>query len=201
MGPALLYTGFYASYFGTAEHWWSLRFLLPVAPMLVAGGMLAFEGLVSPPLRRLLVSVFPREEPHVLANRFAWGAALVFLAAFTTYAVKLNHSSRFMNWGRADGEYRVAAEKLQTLVAPNSMCLCMQTSGSLYYYTNLILVRSDQFDGERARSLFGWAREAGIPVYAALFDWEEDQVRSLPVSGAWSLVTRSKPVAIWRWNP
>jgi hypothetical protein len=201
IGPVLLYLGFYASFSSTSETWWSLRYILPVAPMLVAGGILAFERLVSAPIWRLMASIFPKKEPHILANRFAWGAALAFLAAFTTCAVKLNRSSRFMNWGRADDEYRVAAEKLETLVAPNSVCLCMQTSGSLYYYTNLILVRSDQFDGERARSLFGWAREAGVPVYAALFDWEEDQVRSLPISGAWSLVTRSKPVGIWKWNP
>jgi hypothetical protein len=201
VGPVLLYIGFYVTYFGTSEHWWSLRFMLPVAPMLIAGGMLVFERLVAPLFRRLLVYTFPREQPHILTNRFALGAAVVFLVAFTTYVVKLNHSSRFMNWGRADGEYRVAAEKLQALVPPNSVCLCMQTSGSLYYYTNLILIRSDEFDSERATSFFGWARKSGVPIYAALFGWEEDQVWSLPISGAWSLVTRSKPVAIWKWDP
>jgi hypothetical protein len=201
VGPVLLYIGFYVNYFGTSENWWSLRFILPVAPMLIAGGLLAFDGLVAPQFRRLLLSLFPGEQPHILTNRFALGAAVVFLVAFTTYVVRLNHSSRFMNWGRADGEYRVAAEELQTLVPPNSVCLCMQTSGSLYYYTNLILIRSDEFDKERATSLFGWARKAGVPVYAALFEWEEDQVRSLPISGAWRLITRSKPVAIWKWDP
>jgi hypothetical protein len=201
MGPVVFYLAFYECYFGTAEHWWSLRFILPVAPMLIAGGMLVFEGLAVPLFRRLLVSIFPREQPHLLAHRFAWGAAVVFLVAFTAYAVRLNHSSGFMNWGRADGEYRVAAEKLQALVPPNSVCLWMQTSGSLYYYTNLILIRSDEFDRERATSFFGWARKSGLPVYAALFGWEEDQVRGLPISGVWSLVARSKPVAIWKWEP
>ena len=188
MGPVLLYLGFYASYFGTAENWWSLRFILPVAPILVAGGILAFERLVSPLFRRLLASVVPREDPHVLANRFAWGAALVFLAAFTMYAVKLNHSSRFMNWGHADGEYRVAAEKLETLVAPNSVCLCMQTSGSLYYYTNLILVRHDQFDGERAQSFFGWARRPASRFMQLCLTGRTTRSFPYPLqaSGAWS---------------
>jgi hypothetical protein len=201
VGPVLLYIGFYVSYFGTSEHWWSLRFILPVAPMLIAGGMLVLDGFVTPLYRRLSVSLFPREQPDILTNRFALGAAVVFLAAFTTYVVRLNHSSRFMDWGRVDGEYRVAAEKLQSLIPTNSVCLCMQTSGSLYYYTNLILIRSDEFDSERAASLFGWARKAGVPVYAALFEWEEDQVRSLPIPGAWKLVARSKSVAIWKWDP
>jgi hypothetical protein len=201
VGPVLFYLGFYVSYVGTSEQWWSLRFILPVAPMLIAGGMLVFEGLVAPLFRRLLVYVFPREQQHILTHKFAWGAAVVFLVAFTTYVVKLNHSSRFMNWGRADGAYKVAAEKLQDLVPPNSVCLCMQTSGSLYYYTNLIVIRSDEFDRERATSLFSWARKSGVPVYAAIFGWEEEQVRSLPISGAWRLVTRSEPVAFWKWDP
>jgi hypothetical protein len=201
MGPVLFYVGFYVGYAGTSEQWWSLRFMLPVAPMLIAGGMLAFNGLVALLFRRLSVSAVPNKQPHIQTNRFALGAAAVFLAAFTTYVVRLNHSSRFMNWGRADGEYRVAAGKLQDLVPPDSVCLCMQTSGSLYYYTNLTVIRSDEFDKVRATSLFGWARKSGVPVYAALFGWEEDQVRSLPISGAWRLVTRSKPVAIWKWDP
>ncbi len=201
MGPVIFYTAFYLCYFGTSEHWWSLRFILPVAPMLIAGGMLAFESFVGPLFRRLLVYMLPRKQPQILTNRLALGVAVAFLVAFTTSVVKLNHSSRFMNWGRADGEYRVAAQELQALVPPNSVCLCMQTSGSLYYYTNLILIRSDEFDRARATSFFGWARKSGVPVYAALFGWEEDQVWSLPLSGAWSLVTRSKPVAIWKWDP
>ncbi len=201
LGPVLFFLGFYLSYVGTSEQWWSLRFILPVAPMLIAGGMLVFESLVLPFSQSLLAYVLPKERVHVLTNRLAFGTVVVFLAAFITYAVRLNHSSRFMNWGRADGEYMVAAEKLQALVPPNSVCLCMQTSGSLYYYTNLIVIRSDEFDNKRATSLFGWAREAGVPVYAALFDWEEDQVRSLPISGAWRLVNRSKQVGIWKWDP
>jgi len=201
VGPVLFYLGFYVAYFGTSESWWSLRFILPVAPMLIVGGMLAIEDIVAPLFRRLLVYLLPREQPEILTNRFALGAAMVFLMAFTTYVVELNHSSWFMNWGRADGEYRVAAEKLQALVPPNSVCLCMQTSGSLYYYTKLVLIRSDQFDRERATSFFGWARKSGVPVYASLFGWEEDQVWSLPITGAWSLVTRSGPVDIWKWNP
>jgi hypothetical protein len=201
MGPVLFYIGFYATYVGTSEQWWSLRFILPVAPMLIVGGMLAFDGFVIPLLQRLLDYSIPREQQHILTDKFAWGAAVVFLVAFTTYVVRLNHSSRFMDWGRADGAYKVAAEKLQDLVPPNSVCLCMQTSGSLYYYTNLIVIRSDEFDRERATSLFSWARKSGVPVYAALFGWEEEQVRSLPISGAWSLVTRSEPVAIWKWDP
>ena len=201
VGPVLFYFGFYASYSGTSEHWWSLRFILPVAPMLIAGGTLAFENLVAPLFRRLMVYILPREQPNTLTNRFALGGAVVFLAAFAMYVAELNHSSRFMSWGRADGEYRVAAEKIQALIPANSICLCMQTSGSLYYYTNLILIRSDEFDSERATSFFGWARKSGSPVYAALFGWEEGQVWSLPISGAWRLVTRSGPVAIWKWDP
>ncbi len=200
-GPVSCYVGFYVNYFGTSEHWWSLRFLLPVAPMLIAGGMVAFESLVAPLSRRLLVYILPRGQPQILNSRVALGAAVVFLLAFTMWVGRLNHSSRFMNWGRADGEYRVAAEKVRALVPPNSACLCMQTSGSLYYYTNLTLIRSDEFDRERAASFFGWARKTGVPVYAALFGWEVAQVRSLPISGAWSLVTSTKPVEIWKWNP
>jgi hypothetical protein len=201
VGPVLFYVGFYVNYVGTSEQWWSLRFMLPVAPMLIAGGMLALDGLTAPPFRRMLGFLFPRKQQKILTSRFVLGATVVFLTAFTTYVVRLNHSSRFMNWGRANSAYRVAAEKLQTLVPPNSVCLCMQTSGSLYYYTNLIVIRADEFDRERATSLFGWARKAGVPIYAALFEWEEDQVRSLPISGAWRLVIRSQPVAIWKWDP
>jgi hypothetical protein len=200
-GPVLLYLAFYAGYAGTSEHWWSLRFILPVAPMLIAGGVLALDGLLWPTLREGLTVVRRTGARHLGGNRFAWGAAAVFLGAFTVCVSRFNRAAGFMNSGLTDSGYRVAAERIQALVPPNSVCLCMQTSGSLYYYTNLTLVRSDQFDIERAKSFFGWARGAGVLVYASLFDWEEDQVRLLPISGHWRLVAESKPVTIWKWSP
>jgi hypothetical protein len=106
-----------------------------------------------------------------------------------------------MGSGRNDLEYRQAARALQAIAPPNSVCLCMQTSGSVFYDTGLAIVRSDQLDRDFAERFFRWAAVSRTPVYAALFDFEKKQVLSSTPAGSWRAVAESPPVSIWRWDP
>jgi len=199
IGVPAAFMALYSAYFGTSLSWWQLRFVLPAAPLLIAGGALAAECLWKP-LRRALARAQPWMAARLGQRALAWAVAAI-LVAFAWHSWRVDRSVHFMNSGRSDARYRAAIGRLAAVAPPGAVCACMQTSGAIFYYSDLAIVRADQLDAAFSREFYEWASSSKVSVYAALFDWEEKWIVSAPSPGHWSLVEKDDPILLWKWVP
>src|SRR6185437_5400695 len=117
--------GFYCAYYNTHEAWWYLRFVLPVAPALVVGGILAV-GLIFGG-SEAAVDQFVRGRGRTIP---ALGLALAL-----ANGVWLNHRLQILAVARAESTYPLASAWLRAHLPPDAVVAAMQMSGAAYYYT------------------------------------------------------------------
>jgi 4-amino-4-deoxy-L-arabinose transferase-like glycosyltransferase len=175
------YGVFYSVYRFTHDAWWYLRFLLPIAPALVVGGLLG--------LNRVLGQAADR-----LPARLAFAASLVAVGAaggFWTYKLHVFKDIR------KEIAYNHAAAWLGAHVPNNAVILTMQTSGALFFDTNYTLLRWDSIDAGNNGEVLGALKASNRPLYAALFPFEN--VPALErVPGHWTKLKNMDPVTFWR---
>ena len=174
---ALAYLAFYSCYQFTHETWWYLRFLLPAAPPLLLGAMLA-------------------------GSRFAPAgpaAFLVLAALMITEETYWDLRFKVLYSGNGEAAYSQAAQWLEAHAPPNAILATMQTSGALFYYTDYALIRWDQIEPAEYRQLLAAAAAAHRLIYAPLFDFETAQfMQRMP--GRWQIVAKVPRVTIWEWT-
>jgi 4-amino-4-deoxy-L-arabinose transferase-like glycosyltransferase len=188
--PALLavwiavYAVFYAAYKNTHEAWWYMRFLLPAAPAMAIGGLLVFRAALS-------------RWPAVAASRTVLIAAAAIVAANAFVWTK---DLGALNVGNEQLQYGKAAEWMQRNAPPDAVCVAMQESGALFYYTGLTFVRWDVLDKDNVGRLESALRASGRPLYAVLFPFEvgEAGVLSRRIPGRWNFVGKVDDVSIFR---
>jgi HAMP domain-containing protein len=183
----LVFGGFYATYVCTHETWWYLRFLLPAAPAFVLGGLLV--------LRQGLARVPAGLDPGRSSAAFAVAAALTLV-----YSGWWVRDLRALDIGKSELRYGEVADWMQTHVPADAVCLAMQASGSLFYYTHFVFIRWDALDATNVGRIDAAIRKSGRPLYAVLFPFEEDESAVLEkrMPGHWDRVKKIEDVTIWR---
>jgi 4-amino-4-deoxy-L-arabinose transferase-like glycosyltransferase len=180
---AASYIGFYSPYRWTHEDWWFLRFLLPAAPALVVAGLIVMR------------SGFEWLQARIPGTRLRPVFILLFMA---TVAVELKQIRPLHAWSIGHGElkYGRVAAWLNANVPKNSAIVGLQFSGATYYFTNFILVRSDEMDPATAQRVRSAVQLEGRPVFAVLFPFEQDVLKRFP--GKWVRFGSVDEVTIWR---
>ncbi len=183
----LAYAAFYAPYYCTQEVWWYLRFLLPAAPAMAVAGLLV--------LRALLGRVAGRA-----ARQWLFAAAVVLVLAGS---LRVTRSLHALSVGRTELVYPDLAEWMQKNVPRDAVCLSMQATGALFYYTDFTFLRWDFVDRGNLAQVESALRKSGRPLYAVLFPFEYNESR-LPQSampGRWTEVGGVSYVRILRRDP
>ena len=186
----VVYAAFYTCYRCTHETWWYLRFLLPAAPAMVAASLLGARSLAL------------RLQPRLGVGATRAVAALVLgISALTLFAA----SRRLYPYGVGQDEirYRNVAEWVEAHVPEGAACLCMQSSGALFYYTQHPILRWDFIDAPTTARLTGAIQRTGTPVYAVLFPFEIEagHVFDRRLPGRWTQVADVNSVLIFRREP
>lgn len=176
---------FYLFYYHTGETWWYLRFLLPAFPALI---FLALLGA------RALAGKFPRSAGRKTGLLAALAIALV-------YQIRLGRDLHVTDIKHSDMMYLQLAGWMRSNAPANAIVMQMQTSGAFLFYTDFTVVRWDLSTAEAQRRLYAAAQAAGRPIYAALFDFEEQEAFAGRLAGAWTLQKRFGRAAIWQLAP
>lgn len=180
---ATVFIAFYSPYRWTSENWWFLRFLLPAAPALLVAGLIvvqrAFEALRG--------------------HLSAWARGVLLAGLFCSAAgFELRHIRPLHAWSIGHGEekYGRVADWLDANAPGNSAIIAEQFSGATYYFTNFVLIRSNELDHGTAERVRDAMRLEGRHVFMVTFPPEQHLVRELP--GKWVHVTSIEDVTVWR---
>jgi hypothetical protein len=181
----LAFGAFYAFYRCTHETWWYLRFMLPAAPAVVVAGLIVLRALAS----RVLTTP--------LRSQSALAAALV-LTAFNS-ATLCRHLYVFETV-RDELRYGRTADWMRAHLPAGAVCLAMQETGALFYYTDFAFIRWDALTKDNVAKIESVVRNSGRPLYAVLFPYEIDQENVLGgvMPGRWRQVGAISDVTIWR---
>jgi len=172
--------GVYLFYDVSHDVWWCLRFILPAVAVLILGALLGAETLV-------------RRRAQWVRVAFAAGLAGWALAASWHWTRSL-HILLVPGYERI---YAEAAKVVREQFPANALVVCSAFSGTVYYYTSLPTliydsIKPDEFAGYVAR-----ARAAGRPVFAAVFDLEEEEALRTRCPGPWRQLTAVGKIGLW----
>jgi hypothetical protein len=183
----LVYSAFYSSYECTHETWWYLRFLLPAAPALIAGSLLVARALLS----RAAGWADPGR------SRPAFAAVLALVALNCLWA---NRDLYALGIGKSELRYGLVSDWMKANVPADAVCLAMQASGSLFYYTHFTFIRWDVLDKGNVGKVEAALRSSKRPLYAVLFPFEvqESGIFDKRMPGHWRQVGQVEDVTIWR---
>jgi hypothetical protein len=178
---------FYATYQFTHESWWYLRFLLPAAPAFVVGSALV--------LRKLLASV--RASAAWPSSPVAYVVAIGFICANSTW---WSHDLGVLHIGEDELRYGILGDWMKANLPADAVCLSMQASGSVYFYTPFTILRWDMLNKADISVVEAALVNSRRPLYAVLFPFEVTRMASLErlMPGLWSPVGKVDDVVILR---
>jgi hypothetical protein len=180
------FLAFYLFYKATHEVWWNLRFLLPAAPAMVIGGVLALRDALSR---------VPRIAAKLLSP-MGFGLAVAFVIANSVWWARDFH---ILSVPAGESRYQQVAAWLNSHLPKDAVCLAMQDSGSLLYYTDFVVVRWDAVRSSEVNKVETAVYHSGRPLYAVLFPFEVADRRILDwrFPGGWRKVGAVADVTIW----
>jgi hypothetical protein len=177
--------GLYLFYGVSHEVWWCLRFILPGVAVLILAGLLGVEALA-----RGVGSRWPRAfRPTVALVLVVWAIGNSW------YWTNRLHVLYVQKYEQA---YADAAREVKARVPDNALVVCSLFSGALFYYTNLPVLVFDSIKADDFARYAALARGAGRPVYAVVFEVEEDDGLRTRCPGAWTRITAVGNIGIWR---
>lgn len=173
----VVFCAFYSAYVCTHESCWYLRFLLPAVPPLVAGGMLVLSGLLT---RLPAYADFNRSSKSFLITVILLATALGFL----------NIRLHGLGVGKGELRYGHLANWLKLNLPNNAVCVSMQASGAIFYYTDLPILRWDMLDATKAKRVETAILATHEPLYAVLFPFEIHDLGALSthMPGRWTVI-------------
>lgn len=173
-------TGLYAFYKISHEAWPCLRFILPAVPALLLAALLGVDHLTrhSRRLRHLAAATLAI---WAVANAWAWTRHLNVLLV-----------------PHYEQTYADAAIAARARLPKDALVACCAFSGALYYYSNHAVLRYDEIDATTFARYTAVARTAGRPIFALLFDWEEEEALRKHCPGNWTRLTTVANVGLWQ---
>ena len=184
---AFVFPVFYLFYSFSHETWWFLRFVLPAFPAFIVAALLVGQKLSA----RLTTGL----RPWWLA-----AAAIVVLANGALWSRRLHAFSV----GRNELVYPQMAGWLGEHLPSNAVVAAMQTSGSLFYYTEFPVIRWDLIEPADFERIVATCSAAGRPVFAALHKDEIDGAikPAFPgrLPGHWTKIGTVRHMSVWRFD-
>jgi hypothetical protein len=186
--------GVYAAYPVTSETWWALRFVLPAFPILIVASIAGLREGLGAVARSAKAAV-----PHGVWH--AAGAAAVAAAAIAL--VRTPQFGAFAEMKDGERVYQDALKVLAIDSRPSTPVLMVQMTGAAAYYApDLRFLRFDEIAPAHWAALRRWQSAAGVPIAAALFPFERDQVIGNPrFACIWQSRGSYRHVTFWSCAP
>lgn len=182
------FAGFYAFYSCTHEVWWYMRFILPAFTAPAVAAALGCERMASLPA----------------ANRSAWPRILlVALPLLVTAWINRDILKRQGVWNMADEQrpYKELSLWARDHLPADAVVFTLHASCSLYFYSDLAVIRSDIIKPERFVPLRERLHASGRPAYALLNKYEDESRRQEQIPGDWEEIHRIGNFSLWRLRP
>jgi hypothetical protein len=176
--------GVYLFYDVSHDVWWCLRFILPAVAALILLALLGAETLA----RRMDQRGGSRLRP-VLALVLA-----VWAAGASWYWTRHLHILLVPGYERI---YAEAAQVMRERLPEDALVVCSAFSGTVYYYTGLPTLIYDSIKPEEFAGYVARARAAGRPIYAAVFDLEEEDSIRTRCPGPWRRIAAVGKIGLW----
>lgn len=179
------FLGFFALYACTHETWWYMRFVLPAFPALAIAAAVASEQVSG---RGLLA-----RKPWM---PIALAALPLAVSVWISHGILKDTGV----WNMAEGQkpYKELSLWARDNLPSNAVVASLHASCSLYFYTDLTMVRSDNFGADRFAAFRERLRATGRPAYAILLKHDDEPRRQELIPGEWVEVKRSGDFALWR---
>lgn len=175
--------GLYVFYDVSRDVWWCLRFILPGAAALILAGLLGVEAIAGGPAARWR---------HF---RVAMAAGLIGWAAIVSwYWIRSLHVLYVPIYERA---YRETAELVRERLPANALVVCSPFCGAIYYYTAMPTLLYDHLAPDQFARYTALARGAGRPIYAVIFEAEEEEVLRTRCPGNWKRIAQVRNIGVW----
>ena len=182
--------GFYCFYYFTHLVWWYLRFILPAMPAMIVAALLPMQAWA-----RRKNSAF---SPAAFGDwRTRLGPALLVLLALGTNYFWIQHLHA-LKGKHSDSAFLKVSEWFKANAPANSVIASGQASGALFCYTHFPILRWDIVNAEVMRKIEPRLNEAGSPLYAAMFPYEEKPALEENMPGKWEQLANIKGVTLWR---
>jgi 4-amino-4-deoxy-L-arabinose transferase-like glycosyltransferase len=177
--------GVYLFYDVSHDAWWCLRFILPAVGAWIIAGVLGVEALARGPGSRWPGAFRP--VAAIVLTLWATG--------FSWYWVQHLH---VLYVPRYEHAYGTMANVVRERLPDNAIVVCSAFSGALYYHTKLpALVYHAMSPGDFARYV-RLARQAGRPIYAVVFDIEEEEAIRSRCPGEWKQIASVDNIILWQ---
>lgn len=186
MGMAVF--GIYLFYDVSHDVWWCLRFILPAVAALILASLLGLESLAAWAERR----GGRRMRSYAAVGLSLWAAGASW------YWTRNLHILYVPGYERI---YAEAAQVMRERLPDNALVVCSAFSGAVYYYTPLATLIYDSIKPEEFASYVARARGAGRPIYAAVFDIEEEDSIQTRCPGPWRRLTVVGRIGLWELLP
>jgi hypothetical protein len=154
-------------------------------PALILLALLGVEALAAGPGAR-----WPR------AFRPAAAAVLIGWAAVSSWY--WTHHLHILLVPTYERAYREGARLVREHVPGRGVVLCSDFSGTVYFYTPLPTLIWDPLTPDDFARYAGLARSAGRPIFALLFEREQEEILQRRCPGAWTRVATTGEIALWK---
>jgi hypothetical protein len=190
---------FYAFYNITQETWWYLRFVLPVFPILTALALLGLQGLV-PPVGPSGESDGPDSARRPLGGRRApaWLLPALVLLICAVPALLWGRKQHVLLMKSFQHPYAAAGEWARSNLPTGSAVAAMHLSGTLYFYTDLPIVRWDLITPADVTALRQTLSASGRKLHAMVHPFEGDTQLRERFPWTWEKIAEVEGVAVYR---
>lgn len=172
--------GPYVFYAISQEDWSCLRFILPALPALVLAALLGVNALT--PSSRLRTAAAVLLAAWALAGSWHWTSQLgiLYIKGY-------------------EQPYAAASLAARATLPAHALVVSGQTSGALYFYTDLPVLRWDFINATDFARYSALAQKTGTPLYAALFNTEETAAFGPDrCPGEWTKISTHQSISLWR---
>jgi hypothetical protein len=146
-------------------------------------------------MRQLCSSIARRAGQALSLTLLVAGLTLVGLNSYV-----LNRNLFVLPTIGDEKRYGATADWMRSNLPRNAVCLAMQETGALYYYTGFTFIRWDALTKENVAKIEPLIRTSGRPLYAVLFPYEvtKEDVLGSVMPGHWTQVATVADVTVWR---
>ncbi len=177
---------FYSYYNVTKEVWWYLRFVLPVFPVLLALALGGLRGFLE------------RRQIRGGGGQPAWIVALLVVAICLVPAVRWSRKQHVLLMKSFQEPYAAAGEWARANLPQGSAVAAMHLSGTLYFYSDLPILRWDLISTEDVAALRRMLTGSGRSIYAMVHPFEGDATLREQFPWRWEKVTEVEGVVVLR---